>query len=1138
MSFSCLLIGNSPLLKLIAPALAKRGHQIAGVVTDEADLAGWAKGQSLPCSSTEGDWAQDDVDWIFAMDASGIQGADLTFARKGAVAWHDGPLPDMAGDLAQTFALLEGQTQHFCTWHFIGAGWYDGDIAVQTRIAVQPADTARTMAAKCAEAALTGFGTLINQIEAGALTPMGQNLARRRMCTAAALPSGLLNLGLPSAEILRMTSALEAVEGMAVKPRAKMLIEDQLVLVGTARLVDGSDMAGTVLHSAEGTVTVATVDGAIRFDGLTLPDGTMAPALETGQKLPLLGFETVSQADALLSKLRAFEDDWAKAFAWFEPANLPDTRPFDTGLVTFNLTVPEGVDVEQMVGRWAASCAQSQPCDLAFVTPDLTEAAASGLVLPWSPLRVDTVMEDASARFTAARSQIGAPLDLFERQAKLNWPDQPHIGVSDGTGPIRGCAITIDLVNGPVMHVDTALVDPEFAELLARRFDHLCATESLLLPEAERDLVLHKWNDVIADYDKADVMHRAFEAQVVRTPNDIALIFENERLTYAELNARANQTAHVLREMGVGPDQIIGLCTKRSVDLLVGALAILKAGGAYLPMDPAYPADRLAHFARDSQAPVIVTQSALAPNLPEHDAQVLLIDTDPRIDAASTENLPDTSKPEHLAYLIYTSGSTGLPKGVMIEHRNVINFYVGMDDRVPHDPAGTWIAVTSLSFDISVLELFYTTARGFCVVLTSDESRTLISAGPIPGLTEDDASLPTPEDDDFSIAAQILRHGVTHLQCTPSMARMIALNDEARLALRRVKHIMLGGEPMPGALVAEYESITSASMENMYGPTETTIWSSTQKGSSSENVVNIGLPLPNQQLYVLDDSQEPVGIGVPGELWIGGDGVTRGYWNRAETTAERFVPNPFHPGRMYRTGDLVRRRMDGCIDFIGRVDFQVKLRGYRIELGEIESEIEKADGVTQAVVMAREDTPGDMRLVGYFTADRAIDLAALRSDMGEALPSFMIPNHLIELDSFPLTPNKKVDRNALPAPSHADVAVQAALSLTGLDAKAKIATLWAHHLSGAGLARGFAEAGGTALTAVLLAQDLTKALDLPHLSADAAFRFTNGHRFAEYLLELRAPLSVASRATQPTVQAPDRAAIMARRQSMWTGAAT
>jgi hypothetical protein len=327
-------------------------------------------------------------------------------------------------------------------------------------------------------------------------------------------------------------------------------------------------------------------------------------------------------------------------------------------------------------------------------------------------------------------------------------------------------------------------------------------------------------------------------------------------------------------------------------------------------------------------------------------------------------------------------------------------------------------------------------------------------------------------------------------------------------------------------------------MENMYGPTETTIWSSTQKGSSSENVVNIGLPLPNQQLYVLDDSQEPVGIGVPGELWIGGDGVTRGYWNRAETTAERFVPNPFHPGRMYRTGDLVRRRMDGCIDFIGRVDFQVKLRGYRIELGEIESEIEKADGVTQAVVMAREDTPGDMRLVGYFTADRAIDLAALRSDMGEALPSFMIPNHLIELDSFPLTPNKKVDRNALPAPSHADVAVQAALSLTGLDAKAKIAALWAHHLSGAGLARGFAEAGGTALTAVLLAQDLTKALDLPHLSADAAFRFANGHRFAEYLLELRAPLSVASRATQPTVQAPDRAAIMARRQSMWTGAAT
>ncbi|WP_427875798.1 MupA/Atu3671 family FMN-dependent luciferase-like monooxygenase [Pelagimonas varians] len=274
---------------------------------------------------------------------------------------------------------------------------------------------------------------------------------------------------------------------------------------------------------------------------------------------------------------------------------------------------------------------------------------------------------------------------------------------------------------------------------------------------------------------------------------------------------------------------------------------------------------------------------------------------------------------------------------------------------------------------------------------------------------------PELDEDDFSIAAQIVRHDVTHLQCTPSMARMFAMNDEARFALGRVQHLFLGGEPLPGALVAEFGQITDAKVTNMYGPTETTIWSSVERARAGNSVVNIGTPLVNQQMYILDDTREPVAVGQEGELWIGGQGVTRGYWKRADLTAEKFVPNPFHEGRMYATGDLVRRRADGRIDFVGRVDHQVKLRGFRIELGEIEGVLEGQPGVTQAVVVAREDMPGDIRLVGYYTGDTQ-DEVTLRDAMGTRLPTFMVPGRFVQLESFPLTPNKKVDRKALPKP--------------------------------------------------------------------------------------------------------------------------
>ncbi|HSG54168.1 MAG TPA: amino acid adenylation domain-containing protein, partial [Paracoccaceae bacterium] len=281
-----------------------------------------------------------------------------------------------------------------------------------------------------------------------------------------------------------------------------------------------------------------------------------------------------------------------------------------------------------------------------------------------------------------------------------------------------------------------------------------------------------------------------------------------------------------------------------------------------------------------------------------------------------------------------------------------------------------------------------------------------------------------PDADDYSIAAQIVRHGVSHLQCTPSMARMIAMNDEARGALSKVRHIMLGGEALPGALVAEFAGLTRASVENMYGPTETTIWSTTESAQPGQGVINIGTPIANTQVYVLDAEKQPVPVGVAGELYIGGHGVTRGYWQRDDLTAERFLPDPFVTpdraapwgARMYRTGDLVRWRADGKLDFLGRSDHQIKLRGYRIELGEIEAAMDAFAGVRQAVVMAREDVPGLVRLVGYYTASGSVDEAAMKAHLAAIMPDYMVPTAFVALEAFPLTPNRKVDRKALPAP--------------------------------------------------------------------------------------------------------------------------
>jgi amino acid adenylation domain-containing protein len=506
---------------------------------------------------------------------------------------------------------------------------------------------------------------------------------------------------------------------------------------------------------------------------------------------------------------------------------------------------------------------------------------------------------------------------------------------------------------------------------------------------------LLEWNRTEADYPRSSTIAELFAAQAARTPDAVAVIAQGRTLTYRELDESANRLARRLQNLGVKPDTLVGVAMGRSETLVVSLLGILKAGGAYVPLDPTYPPDRLSLVIEDSQMPVLLTTAASRAHLPPAAAGLTILDAEDTVfERESAKAVVSQATPTNFAYVIYTSGSTGKPKGVMVENRNVVNFFTGMDRAIGCAP-GVWLAITSVSFDISVLELLWTLTRGCTVVVHGDEGSA-------------------------TIADEITRYRVTHLQMTPSLARMLTLDPRAYSALGSLKQMLLGGEAVPAALIHHLRQVFKGEIHNMYGPTETTIWSTTCRVEDRDTSVSIGRPIANTQIYILDPDFNPVPVGEIGELFISGDGLARGYWRRPELTAERFMTIPgLGPDRIYRTGDLARFLPDGNIHFLGRADYQIKLRGHRIEPGEIESVLEKFPGVRQAVVILREDREGDKRLVAYLVAETAGSAAALRAagDLraaaGAKLPDFMVPSAFVFLNELPLTGNGKIDRKAL-----------------------------------------------------------------------------------------------------------------------------
>jgi amino acid adenylation domain-containing protein len=575
-----------------------------------------------------------------------------------------------------------------------------------------------------------------------------------------------------------------------------------------------------------------------------------------------------------------------------------------------------------------------------------------------------------------------------------------------------------------------------------------------ILSPDERKRILHEWNDTRAAYPNHCV-HELFERQSAKTPDDTAVVYEGKTLTYRELNERANQVAHFLRKRGVGPEVLVGVCLKRTPEMVIGLLGIWKAGGAYVPLDPAYPQERLSYMMQDSAAKFLLTSGELKRHIPSADDKAILLDSDwNQIAKESSANPEPVAAPSNMAYVMYTSGSTGEPKGAMILHSGLVN-YLWWAIGAYKVEAGRSVPVhSSISFDLTVTSLY----------------PALLAGGKVELLTEDVGA-------QNLIAALKKAENRSLVKITPAHLELLSQQLSSEEAAGVTKTFVIGGEALLAEnLVLWREFAPKTRLINEYGPTETVVGCCVYEVRPEDpgtGPVAIGRPIANTQLYILDGNLQPVPAGVKGDLYIGGDGVARGYLNRPDLTQKKFIPDPFsgkNGARLYKSGDLARYRKDGILEYLGRVDDQVKVRGYRIELGEIEALLAAHPGVQSCTVLAVEETPGNKQLVAYAVPQPNKSLAAdeVRDFLKQSLPEYMVPAQFVFMDSFPLTQNGKIDRKALPAPTHGNISAAHEFVAPRTDTEQKVAAMWVELLKveQIGIHDDFFDLGGHSLMAI------------------------------------------------------------------------
>ena len=612
----------------------------------------------------------------------------------------------------------------------------------------------------------------------------------------------------------------------------------------------------------------------------------------------------------------------------------------------------------------------------------------------------------------------------------------------------------------------TSLFNKTFIEDLSKHYTNILNTcldnldikisNICMLGEAEKNKILYDFNNTAFDYPKDKTIAELFEEQVEKTPSQVAIVFGSQKLTYKELNEKANSLANYIRERGIQRNDLVGIMVNRSLEMIIAILAVLKAGGAYIPIDPTYPKDRIDYMLKNSNSKLLLTQEHLH-DLTDFKNYIYIDLLNNNIYSLPNNNLNHINTPEDLAYVIYTSGSTGLPKGVMLKQKNIVNFIYGIMKEFAFTYKDTIVSITTFSFDIFVLESLLPLLNGIKTVITSEEEQT-----------------------DIKMFNELCKkNNITIFQTTPSRLQAMLAKENSFDFIKKLRYILIGGEPFPPALLKKLQASSKAKIYNMYGPTETAVWSSFKNLTHSDKI-NIGKAIANTQLYILDKFNNPLPVGVPGELFIAGDGVCKGYYNNLELTHKVFLNNPFLPNElMYKTGDLCMLLPNGEIEYLERVDNQIKIRGLRIELGEIESKILDYNGIEKVCVIKQTINNRDF-VSAYYTANKKINTSSLKKYLSNYLPKYMIPSYFTVLERFPYTPNGKIDKKALKLPKEVlSSSRETEYIAPKTDLEKQFVSIWEQilNVSPIGITDNFFELGGDSILAMNLNLELKSITD-------------------------------------------------------------
>ncbi|MFJ4187796.1 amino acid adenylation domain-containing protein [Kitasatospora sp. NPDC089509] len=1169
--FSCVVIGEEPLLVECTRLLLARGHRVAAVVSPDEELRSWAEREGLSAVRLDRDLADRlaplEFDYLFSIaNLRMLPAPVLALPARLPVNFHDGPLPRHAGLFATSWAILDGDKDHGVTWHVMTEEADTGDVLKRRAVPVGPADTVHELDVACFDAAVESFGELVDELAAGTATRTPQDLDLRTYHGRYdGLPrGGVVDWRRPAAELdaaVRATAFGHRRNDFGVPLLA---LGDRLLAVRGAEVSDrpSTEAPGTVVGVDPDALTVATVDRDVRLTGLAEPTGERIDPAAVAELLtrahdgrfPQLGDEAVAElARAGRAAFRG-ERHWSAVLGTLEPllpprlGRLPEAAAQDAaqdGALTTAQAAAQARPVALPAALRAGAVAPEATAlaavlallarltrggerDVALATAVPT-GPAGGLLAAELPLRtpedpLDRTLPElaglVAAETAAVRGRSPYRQDLLLRHPGLAAvrAGLPVAVVLPGTEPATGAgagaarALTVRIDSeGTVRFTAGHDLTNRHMAWIADRFELFLAAAAAepdrplgtlgLLDADERRLLRDRWNDTAEEYPSGTTVSRLVADLACAAPAAVAVRFEDRELGYAELDQAADRLARHLVGLGAGPGGFVGVYLERSPELLVALLAVLKSGAGYVPIDPIYPPDRIRHMLEDSGARLVVTDARLGGTLADFPVTAVPVVPAEGAPAQGGAQLPaapiDRSDPDAAAYVIYTSGSTGLPKGVRVGHRALVNFLWTMARYPGFGSADSLLALTTVCFDIAGLELYLPLVRGGTVeVLPAAEAA-----------------------DGFALRQRIERSRPTVLQATPTTWQMLlAAGWAGDPALRA----LCGGEPLPAELAERLVGRVGA-LYNMYGPTETTIWSTVDRVRAGEPVT-IGRPIGNTRCHVLDERGLPVPPGLPGELYLSGDGVADGYLGRPELTAERFVPAPeAAAGRAYRTGDLVRHLPDGRLEYLERIDGQIKLNGYRIELGEVESALRRLPGVTAAVALVREDRPGERRLVGYVVGGggQPVERAGLRAALRERLPGYMVPAAVAVLPALPLTPNGKVDRRALPVPDP----VESAGAPVSTELEKRIAAAWCEvlGLERVGADDNFFDVGGDSLRLTSVAALLRERLGLP-VTRLGMFRYPTVRALAAGLAE-SAPTSAGA----PQRRSRDASALAERR---------